>query len=120
MTNADFESWLRSHFGRGQTQIDRAAFIARCAEAGHFITTGQLNHWLDGKPVPDWMTGVLPKIEAALAQNEPVAKVYSVPLALTKAEEKALQRTAKRAASTPDDLLRIVLRAAFEDECGIV
>ena len=119
MTNADFESWLRSYFGRGQTQIDRSAFIARCAEAGHFITAGQLNHWLDGKPVPDWMTDVLPRIEAALAQAEPVVKIYSVPLALSKAEEKALQRTAKKALCTPEQLLTIALRAAFEDECGI-
>lgn len=121
MTTEQLTAWLRANFAhsKNKDRINRAAFLEHAAAVGHSITTGQLNNWQHGRKIPAWLPDVLAKIEAVLDRSEPIAATYTVHLPLTETEVTALKRTAKKAQCTPEALLGIALRAAFEDECGI-
>lgn len=116
MTANELDSWLRQHFSRGKKQINRAMFAARFNEVSREqINLSTINNWLSGRAIPDWVGDVLPRIEARLSQPDN-SRVFMIPLALSPAEATILERTAKKAQTSPEAFLAICARIGFEDQ----
>lgn len=121
MTQTELKKWITNHLGDGQW-LKFAALISEVRESKGLkpLSNKSIASWLyesDRNP-PAYVESYLPIILARLANPEPTT-IYTIHLALTKADVKALKRTAKAACSTPEEFLHLCARIGFEDQCKI-
>lgn len=116
MNQSDLKAWVKAH-GLTRAELVNQVNLGRAKP----LSAAAINKWLDdsSRKPPAWLDALLPVIEARLASPER-AVIFTVLLALSEDEAKALRRTARRAHQTPEKFLSLCARLGFESECGLI